>query len=139
MHPRREGIDQSLNFFQLANTKQHFERRCRSHISVHATVDYSIWGSAIHVSLSPMMETCREKSKSIKTTNHTTYSHIPPFSTLTLTIVGLGDAGCILEAAEDMMIYFCEPLADPGVFGVVGVLTRDVPAPADILSKGKQK
>ena len=56
-----------------------------------------------------------------------------------MTIVGLGDAGCILEAAEDMMIYFCEPVADPGVFGVVGVRTRDVPAPADILSKGKQK
>ena len=86
-----------------------------------------------------MMKTCRERSKSIKTTSHTTYSHIPPFSTHTLTIVGLGDVGWILEAAEDMMIYFCEPVADPGVFGVVGVRTRDVPAPADILSKGKQK
>ena len=85
-----------------------------------------------------MVKTCREKSKSIKTTNNTTYSLIP-LSTLTLTIVGLGDAGCILEAAEDMMIYFCEPVADPGVFGVVGVRTRDVPAPADILSTGKQK
>ena len=73
-----------------------------------------------------MMQTCRKKSTSIS-------------RALTLTIVGLGDAGCILEAAEDMMIYFCEPVADPGVFGVVGVRTRDVPAPADILSKGKQK
>ena len=85
-----------------------------------------------------MMKICGEKSKSIKTTNNRTYSLIP-FSTHTLTIVGLGDAGCILEAAEDMMIYFCEPVAEPGVFGVAGVRTRDVPVPADILSKGKQK